>query len=326
MSIKCDSVLYSVVREEHMMHNDFFLRYLEFEGNAPPSSVAFTCFAGRQECLRVCYGAGETAARLSYSREELLRYRDSSLKRILGIGYRPETAFLHEYFSFFSSQAVDRLHIEADCGGETMEADVKIVPYQSPNRYQFPLRGTVLVTDTYPSINSHRWCRNSEFAFDAGAFDDTLRRSTIAGSAVFAACGGVVEEVFDGLEDTDDSTDLDEIERLHGEHARIDGNHVIIRHENGERSLYSHLQRGSVSVTEGQAVHTGQRIGRVGSSGSSWVPHLHFHVMRDGIEGPGVPVVFDGLSTILGEPCLLEDTVNLTFTPPAPASAPPTTR
>lgn len=33
--------------------------------------------------------------------------------------------------------------------------------------------------------------------------------------------------------------------------------------------------------------------------------------MRDGIEGPGVPVVFDNLRTILGEPCQLEDTVNL---------------
>lgn len=58
-------------------------------------------------------------------------------------------------------------------------------------------------------------------------------------------------------------------------------------------------------------MEAGQPIGRVGSSGSSWVPHLHFHVMRDGIEGPGVPVVFDNLRTILGEPCQLEDTVNL---------------
>ena len=134
-----------------------------------------------------------------------------------------------------------------------MEADVKIVPYQSPNCYQLPLRETVLVTDIYASINSHRWCRNSESAFDAGAFDGSLRHPTIAGSAVFAACGGVVEEAFDGLEDTDDSTDLEQVERLYGEHARIDGNHVIIRHESGELSMYSHLRKGSVAVTAGPA-------------------------------------------------------------------------
>lgn len=33
--------------------------------------------------------------------------------------------------------------------------------------------------------------------------------------------------------------------------------------------------------------------------------------MLDGLEGPGVPVLFEGLTTILGEPCLLEDPVNL---------------
>ena len=86
---------------------------------------------------------------------------------------------------------------------------------------------------------------------------------------------------------------------------------MLIRHPGGELSLYAHLQKGSVSVSAGETVQAGQPIGRVGSSGSSWTPHLHFHVMRDGIEGPGVPVRFDGLRTILGEPCLLEDTVNL---------------
>ena len=167
------------------------------------------------------------------------------------------------------------------------------------------------MTDTYPSINSHRWCRNSEFAFDVGQFDETLIRPLIAGAPVFAACDGVVEEVFDGLEDTTEDTDLAEIESQSGEHARIDGNHVLLRHPGGELSLYSHLQKGTVAVREGDSVRTGQLLGRVGSSGSSWTPHLHFHVMLDGLEGPGVPVLFEDLTTILGEPCLLEDPVNL---------------
>lgn len=311
MSINCDLVLYSVVREEHLIHNDFFLRHLEFDGEAPPSALRFVCLAADRELLRVCYGPEEIAARLAYGREELPRYRDSSLGRILGTGRRPKEAFLHEYFSFFASQAADRLRVEAVCGGKTEGADIQIVPYQSPNHWRFPLHGTVMVTDTYPSINSHRWCRNSEFAFDAGAFDETLECPTIGGSPVFAACGGVVEEAFDGLEDTDDGTDLEQVEARYGEHARIDGNHVLLRHGGGELSLYAHLQKGSVSVAPGEKVEAGRQIGRVGSSGSSWLPHLHFHVMLDGIEGPGVPVRFENLKTILGEPCALEDAVNL---------------
>lgn len=311
MPIKCDSVLYSVIREEHMIHNDIFLRYLEFDGEPLPSALVFTCGAEGRELLRLRYGPEEIAARLAYAREELPRYRDSSLRRILGLDYRPEQAFLHEHFSFFASGAVDELRIEADCGGKIVTCAIPVIPYKSPNRWRFPLSGTVVVTDTYSSINSHRWCRNSEFAFDAGAFDETLGRPVIGGRPVYAACDGVVEETFDGLEDTDDGTDLAEIETRYGEHARIDGNHVILRHSDNELSLYAHLQKGSVAVTPGEAVKAGQLIGRVGSSGSSWIPHLHFHVMRDGIEGPGVPVVFEDLRTILGEPCLLEDTVNL---------------
>lgn len=311
MSINCDSMLYSVVREEHLIHNDFFLRYLEFDGEPFPSTLAFTCVAEGRELLRLRYGPDELAARLACAREELPRYRDSSLGRILGLDYRPEQAFLHEQFSFFASGAADELRIEADCGGKTLTRTIPVIPYQSPNRWRFPLKGSAVVTDTYPSLNSHRWCRNSEFAFDAGAFDETLKRPVLGGRPVYAACGGVVEEVFDGLDDTDDNTDLTEIEARYGEHARIDGNHVLLRHGGGELSLYAHLQKGSVAVTPGETVAAGQQIGRVGSSGSSWVPHLHFHVMRDGIEGPGVPVVFENLRTILGEPCLLEDTVNL---------------
>lgn len=313
MPIDCDHLIYSVVREEHMIHNDFFLRYLEFVGEPQPTELTLTCLSGDRVCHELRYGGEELVERFRYGKEETGRYRQSSLGRILGRQENLQNAFLHEHFSFFSSRAADRLRVRAKCGGKTVEAEIAIAPYESPNRYSFPLKGTFLVTDTYPSMNSHRWCRNSEFAFDVGSFEGALERSLIGGAPVFAACGGVVEEVFDGLPDTDDDTDLEQVERLHGEHARIDGNHVLLRHPNREYSLYAHLQKGSISVKEGEEVKAGQQLGLVGSSGSSWLPHLHFHVMLDGIEGPGVPVRFRGLTTLLGEPCPLEDTVNLVW-------------
>lgn len=311
MPIICDTELFSIVREEHMIHNDFFLRYLDFPDEPQPTELVLTCFAGDRPCYEVRYREAEIAERFQYGIEETGRYRPGSLSRILGRADNLQNAFMHEYFSFFASAAANRLAVKARCGIKTLEKEIRITPYISPNRYCFPLRGTFLVTDTYPSINSHRWCRNSEYAFDAGLFDETLERSEIGGVPVYAACGGIVEEVFDGLEDTDSSTDLELIEKQYGEHARIDGNHVLIRHANRELSLYAHLQKGSIAVRAGEEVRAGQRIGRAGSSGSSYLPHLHFHAMLDGIGGPGIPVRFEGLKTILGEPCLLEDTVNL---------------
>jgi murein DD-endopeptidase MepM/ murein hydrolase activator NlpD len=58
-----------------------------------------------------------------------------------------------------------------------------------------------------------------------------------------------------------------------------DGNHVIIRFGRDRYAGYAHLVPGSVRVRVGQRVRAGQVIGRLGNSGSSSGPHLHFQVM-----------------------------------------------
>jgi murein DD-endopeptidase MepM/ murein hydrolase activator NlpD len=57
------------------------------------------------------------------------------------------------------------------------------------------------------------------------------------------------------------------------------GNHVVIDHGNGEFSLLAHLAAGTVTVKRGETVSIGQPMGRVGNSGMSTEPHLHFHLM-----------------------------------------------
>ncbi len=54
------------------------------------------------------------------------------------------------------------------------------------------------------------------------------------------------------------------------------GWNVIIQHNYGFRTRYSHLRR--LNVSEGQIVEQGQQIGPLGSSGLSTGPHLHFEV------------------------------------------------
>lgn len=54
------------------------------------------------------------------------------------------------------------------------------------------------------------------------------------------------------------------------------GNYVVITHENGTQTLYSHMS--GVIASLGQSVSSGQVIGYVGMTGLTTGPHLHFEV------------------------------------------------
>nr|WP_264925558.1 peptidoglycan DD-metalloendopeptidase family protein [Streptomyces sp. A012304] len=66
--------------------------------------------------------------------------------------------------------------------------------------------------------------------------------------------------------------------------TRAYGNRVVVDHGtiDGKRleTTYSHLS--ALDVTVGQAVRSGTPVGRVGSTGLSTGPHLHFEVVYDG--------------------------------------------
>jgi hypothetical protein len=115
----------------------------------------------------------------------------------------------------------------------------------------------------------------------------------VFGAAVFAATsGGVVSTRNDLLENTPPHP----LPNLDVDNAL--GNHVIVDIGDGRFATYAHLQPGSVQVSVGDRVHRGQSLGRVGNTGSSSGPHLHFHVTDsaagNGILSNGVPYVFDG--------------------------------
>ncbi|HEY4243353.1 MAG TPA: peptidoglycan DD-metalloendopeptidase family protein [Kofleriaceae bacterium] len=67
------------------------------------------------------------------------------------------------------------------------------------------------------------------------------------------------------------------------------GNLVTIRHENGFETRYAHLS--AVSVQVGQHVAPGDPIGKVGTTGYSTGPHLHFEVRHDGATVDPAPLL-----------------------------------
>ena len=51
-------------------------------------------------------------------------------------------------------------------------------------------------------------------------------------------------------------------------------------HGGGFTSFYGHMD--SISVQKGKTVKQGTEIGKVGSTGKSTGPHLHFEMRKDG--------------------------------------------
>jgi murein DD-endopeptidase MepM/ murein hydrolase activator NlpD len=54
------------------------------------------------------------------------------------------------------------------------------------------------------------------------------------------------------------------------------GNYVKIAHADGKSTYYAHMMNGSILVSLGDQVQCGQPLGKVGSSGNSSGPHVHF--------------------------------------------------
>ena len=76
------------------------------------------------------------------------------------------------------------------------------------------------------------------------------------------------------------------------------GNHVILKIAPNVFALYAHLQPGSLTVKVGDAVKAGAPLARIGNTGPSSGPHLHFGLANkpDFFAGRSLPFVFDSFT------------------------------
>lgn len=119
--------------------------------------------------------------------------------------------------------------------------------------FTWPTRGAYNISSYYgyrnPSI--------SGWGFHGGL--DIIRYGGSTGVPVVAAASGTVVTAYSGWSGY--------------------GHTVVINHGNGITTRYAHMQPGSLCVRAGQYVYQGQQIGRIGSTGNSTGPHLHFEVL-----------------------------------------------
>lgn len=124
---------------------------------------------------------------------------------------------------------------------------------------------------------------SSEITQEYSAEHKAIDIAASSGSPVYAAEDGTVSyvQIWDGSYDTTGMMSY--------------GHMVEVRHADGNTTLYAHLSE--INVQQGEKVVRGQRIGRVGSTGNSTGPHLHFEVITS--EGKADPAEY--LWTMPGE-------------------------
>jgi hypothetical protein len=118
----------------------------------------------------------------------------------------------------------------------------------------------------------------------------TLADFPYFGSPLYAVGNGVVVAASDGRVDHPTTTPPPPTTAID-----FTGNHVVIELRPGVYAYYAHLARGSVAVAVGDRVKTGQQIGRLGNSGNSFGPHLHFSLLDvpDYFQANSIPYVID---------------------------------
>ena len=229
-----------------------------------------------------------------------------------------------QVFAFNGARDTLRVRVHGNLDGRTTEftGSIPIKSEFAQNKYIFPLRGVWYAGWGASFHTGHRWAIPEEFALDIAKIgesglshkgDGTRFNDYYAyGADVLAAANGRVTSVASdqpedpsAMQRPNESQEAyftrlqkEQAERLAKGLTAIAGNYVMIDHGKNEYSLYAHLQPGSVRVHIGDHVKAGDVIGKLGSSGNSTEPHLHFHVCDkpDPLMCAGIPVNFSNIT------------------------------
>ena len=249
--------------------------------------------------------SGETAEKIGSGRVALvfLDARFDDLKDVpKDLQHRVKTSF--DLPPGFASNLFPKM--TTDIGGPTEVLNKKPVVIGPPMRGKnwvaangcctvSPHRGAILGLDQ-KLLASERYAIDWIQSDDEGHIllpSDTTRLSDFPayGKPIISVANGKVVEVVDKYPDVKPGV-LDPDLTL----KDAGGNHVIVDIGGGRYALYAHLKPNSIEVEEGDNVRRGQQIGRLGNSGNTTFPHLHFHIMDAPLAlgaDHNLPYVFD---------------------------------
>lgn len=207
---------------------------------------------------------------------------------------------------------------------DTIEVKNTVFPsdYSQIQNFNLPLKSKLLVYDGHDFYSHHRRF-NYEFSFIkelgfAGnfmryAYDFVVLNSegkqhtnTGENNTDWFGFGSEVLAIGDGeiaaLESNQKDDKKFDIPALKTNPLALYGNYLVIKHSEDVYSLYGHLQNKSVgSLKVGDKIKKGQKIGAIGTSGSSFFPHLHLEIRNNlNHESEGLPSYFDNYYLILG--------------------------
>ena len=114
------------------------------------------------------------------------------------------------------------------------------------------------------------------------------------GEEVLAVADGTVVYIHDGMPD-----EMPSVLMVPKSKSDYGGNNVILEIVPNVFAWYAHLRQGSLTVKVGDAVKAGAPIAKLGNTGPSEGPHLHFGLLNkpDPIAGRSLPFVFDSFTS-----------------------------
>lgn len=115
------------------------------------------------------------------------------------------------------------------------------------------------------------------------------------GENVLAVADGTVVSIHDGMPDQTPFAVM--IPKSKSDYG---GNNVMLEIAPNVFAWYAHLRQGSIGVKVGEAVKAGSLIAKLGNSGPSEGPHLHFGLLNkpDPVGGRSLPFVFDAFTSV----------------------------
>lgn len=190
--------------------------------------------------------------------------------------------------------------IDGQCQTTVFEAVVYRI---LPKTLLSPVKGIWIwgSTGNHETYNAHTWPAHRH-DIDLGIIDKNNKSHGSSSSSpsnsdfycwdkpVYAMRDGTVIEAVDSNADNNGYTTLSPLPLP---------NYVLVEHNDGDISGYYHFRQNSVPVTVGQTVEAGDELGRVGNSGGSSEPHLHFGYIVERNTGRATmhPIQFSNLLT-----------------------------